>query len=193
VKEDAERYWDDRYRQEEGVPERGPASFLVENRRLLPTGGQALDVAMGTGRNALYLALLGYEVTGVDVSGVAVDRCRREAARRGLNVEVIQADLESYAMPRTEYDLVIDFYYLHRDLAPRLEEALRPGGVLVFESFTTEQRRFDWGPQNDEFLLRPGELREMFAGLEVLVYREGLAESDRGTKAVAGLVGRKRG
>ncbi len=171
--------------------ERGPASFLVEQRHLLPRGGKALDVAMGTGRNALYLASLGYEVTGVDVSGVAVERCRQEAARRGLGIEAVQADLESYGLAPAAYDIVINFYYLQRDLAPQIEGALRPGGVLVFESFTREQRQFGWGPQNDEFLLRPGELREMFVGLEVLAYREGLVESDRGTKAVAGLVGRK--
>ncbi len=193
MKEDAERYWDERYQRKEATPERGPASFLVEHRNLLPAGGRALDVAMGTGRNALYLASLGNEVTGIDVSGVAVEHCQREAARRGLRIEAVQADLESYELPRAEYDIVIDFYYLQRALAARLERALRPGGVLVFESFTTEQRQFGWGPQNDEFLLRPGELREMFAGLEVLVYREGLVESDRGMKAVAGLVGRKRG
>jgi tellurite methyltransferase len=193
VKEDAERYWDERYQRKDGAPERGPASFLVEQRHLLPARGKALEVAMGTGRNALYLASLGYEVTGIDVSGVAVERCRREAARRGLRVEAVQADLESYELPRAEYDIVINLYYLQRALAARLEAALRPSGVLVFESFTTEQRQFGWGPQNDEFLLRPGELREMFAGLEVLAYREGLVEGDRGMKAVAGLVGRKRG
>lgn len=193
MKEDAERYWDERYRAEETAPERGPASFLVAHRFLLPPRGRALDVAMGTGRNALYLASLGYEVTGIDVSGVAVERCRQEAARRGLRIEAVHADLESYRLPQAAYDVVINFYYLQRNLAPQLEGALRPGGVLVFESFTREQRRFGWGPQNDEFLLRPGELREMFAGLDVLAYREGLVEGDRGTKAVAGLVGRKRG
>ncbi len=193
MKEDAERYWDERYDREKAVPERGPAAFLVEHRHLLPPRGRALEVAMGTGRNALYLASLGYEVTGIDVSGVAVERCRQEAARRGLRIEAVQADLESYGLARAAYDIVIDFYYLQRDLAPQLEGALRPGGILVFESFTTEQRQFGWGPQNDEFLLRPGELRETFAGLEVLVYREGLVQGDRGTKAVAGLVGRKRG
>jgi SAM-dependent methyltransferase len=124
---------------------------------------------------------------------VAVARCRAEAERRGLHVEAIQADLESYQLPREAYDVVIDFYYLQRDLAAALAAALRPGGVLVFESFTTEQRRFGWGPQQEEFLLRPGELRSLFAGLEELVYREGLVESQsgRGTKAVAGLVARK--
>jgi len=201
VREDAERRWDERYRQEEAALDRGPASFLVEHRHMLPPGGRApsagsgrgLDVAMGVGRNALYLASLGYEVTGIDVSGVAVERCRREAARRGLRIEAVQADLESYQLPPAAYDIVINFYYLQRDLAPQLEGALRAGGVLVFESFTTEQRQFGWGPQNDEFLLRPGELRSLFPGLEELAYREDLVEGDRGTKAVAVLVGRKRG
>jgi SAM-dependent methyltransferase len=193
VKEDAEQRWDERYRQEEEAPDRGPASFLVEQRQLLPSGGRALEVAMGVGRNALYLASLGYEVSGIDVSGVAVERCRQEASRRGLRIEAVRADLESYQLPRAAYDIVINLYYLHRDLAPQLEGALRPGGVLVFESFTTEQRQFGWGPQNDEFLLRPGELRSLFPGLEELAYRERLVEGDRGTKAVAGLVAKKRG
>ena len=61
----------------------------------------------------------------------------------------------------------------------------------MFESFTTEQRRFGWGPQREEHLLRPGELRSLFPGLETLEYREGVVESERGTKAVAGLVARK--
>ena len=192
--QDSERFWDERYRDEEAVPERGPADFLVGHRSLLPPAGRALDVAMGTGRNTLYLASLGYEVTGIDVSGVAVERCREEAERRGLRIEAVQADLGSYRLPSEAYDVIIDFYYLQRELAPALVAALRPGGVLVFESFTTEQRRFGWGPQQEEFLLRPGELRTLFPGLEELVYREGLVESQsgRGTKAVAGLVARKR-
>ncbi len=189
--EDSERFWDERYRREEAVPERGPAAFLVEYRRLLPPGGAALDVAMGTGRNALYLASLGYEVAGIDLSGVAVARCREEAVRLGLRVEAVRADLEANELPQAAYDVVIDFYYLQRDLAPQLEAALRPGGILVFESFTTEQRRFGWGPQREEHLLRPGELRSLFPGLEVLAYDEGLVESERGTKAVAGLVAKK--
>src|SRR3990172_3343987 len=162
---DSERFWDERYRTEEAVPERGAADFLIEHRHLLPPAGRALDVAMGTGRNTLYLASLGYEVTGTDVSGVAVARCRAEAAARGLRIEAVQADLESYQLAREAYDVVVDFYYLQRDLAPALVAALRPGGVLVFESFTTEQRRFGWGPAQDDFLPRPGELRSLFEGL----------------------------
>jgi len=192
VKEDFARYWDKRYRSKETEPEREPAEFLVEHVGLLPPAGRALDVPVGTGRNALYLASLGYKVIGIDISTVAIERCRREAERRGLQIETICADLESYPLPRETYDVVLNFYYLQRDLCPRLVETLRPGGVLVFETFTIEQRQFDWGPQPDEFLLKPGELRGLFPQLEELVYREGIEEEDeRGLKAIASLVGRK--
>lgn len=189
--EETARFWNERYRQEEAVPERGPAPFLVEHIGLLPGRGRALDVAMGTGRNALYLASLGYQVTGVDISPVAVDFCQREAQRRGLAVEAVCADVGAYPLPQAAFDVVLNFYFLDRPLCPRLAEALRPGGVLVFETFTREQRRYGWGPQQDAFLLRPGELAQLFPNLETLVYREGTVESERGPKAVAGLVARR--
>src|SRR3990172_12729888 len=100
MREDTAGFWDERYRQEEAVPERGPSAFLVEQVALLPGGGRVLDVAMGTGRNALYLASLGYAVTGIDISAVAVERCRADASRRGLRVEAVCGDLETYALPR---------------------------------------------------------------------------------------------
>ncbi|MDP2726191.1 MAG: methyltransferase domain-containing protein, partial [Dehalococcoidia bacterium] len=188
------RYWDERYRSQETEPDRGPAEFLVEHVGLLPPGGKVLDVPMGTGRNTLYLASLGYQVTGIDISTVAIERCRREAERRGLQIEAICADLGSYPLSREAYDIALNFYYLQRDLCPRLVETLRPGGVLVFETFTIEQRQFGWGPQPDEFLLKPGELRGLFPQLEELVYREGIEEEkERGLKAIASLVARKAG
>ncbi|MEE9285268.1 MAG: class I SAM-dependent methyltransferase [Dehalococcoidia bacterium] len=192
VKEDIARYWDERYRGR-GEEERPPADFLVRHIDLLPGPGRALDVAMGTGRNALFLASRGYEVTGIDISPLAVERCQQEAQRRGLRIETICANLESYPLLAETFGVVLNLYYLQRELCPRLVEALRPGGVLVFETFTLEQPRFGWGPREEEFLLRPGELRELFLELEVLVYRESIEEEDeRGMKAVAGLVGRKR-
>ncbi len=207
MNEDVARFWDERYRSEEAIPERGPADFLVANVSLLPpigrapsagsgrapsTGsGQVLDVAMGSGRNALYLASLGYDVTGVDISPVAVARCRAEAARRRLSIEAVCADLDSYDLPRQAFAAVLNFYYLQRDLCPPLVEALRPGGLLIFETFTLGQRRFGWGPQQEAFLLRPGELRELFPTLETLAYREGTVDSERGKKAIASLLARK--
>jgi SAM-dependent methyltransferase len=193
VSKDVARYWDERYRSQEATP-RGPAAFLVENIGLLPPRGKALDVAMGTGRNALFLASRGYEVTGIDISPVAIERCRAEAQRQGLRLEAICADLKTYTLPSETYDVVVNFYYLQRDLCSRLADALRLGGVLIFQTFAVEQRRFGWGPTEDEFLLKPGELRTLFPQLEELVYREGIEEEDeRGTKAVASLVARKPG
>ena len=187
---DVARFWDEKYRQGDPLG-RKPASLLVENRRLLPTGGKALDVAMGRGRNALYLASLGFEVIGIDISPVAAEHCRREAERQGLKVTPILGDLESYQLPKEEYDLIINFYYLDRSLSPRLVEALKPDGVLAFETFTIGQLAFGWGPTNPEWLLRLGELRTMFPSLETLLYREGVFDSERGKKAIASLIARK--
>jgi tellurite methyltransferase len=188
---DAAKQWDERYRQGKGMPEE-PSALLVENRALLPTRGHALDIAMGSGRNALYLASLGFRVTGVDVSRVAVALCREKAERLGFAVETIVADLEDYRLPVDAYDLVINFHYLQRSLAGAIVQALKRGGILVFESFTTNQLQYGYGPKDPAFLMRPGELHEMFAGLETLLYYEGVIEGDRGPRAVAQIIGRKR-
>jgi len=189
--QDAANEWDERYRQGRTMPDQ-PAALLVENLSLLPKGGKALDIAMGTGRNALYLASLGFRVTGVDVSAVAVEKCREKAERLGLPIEALVADLERSPLPPNEYDLIVNFYYLQRSLTAQIVAALKPGGVLVFESFTIDQLQFGWGPKSPDHLLRPGELREMFAEMEPLLYHEGVVQGDRGPKAVASLMGRKR-
>ncbi|MFQ5879731.1 MAG: class I SAM-dependent methyltransferase, partial [Dehalococcoidia bacterium] len=192
--EDAARRWDQRYRREE-MP-RGAAALLVEEASLLPRGGKALDVAMGNGRNALYLASLGFQVTGIDISSVAVERCRQRARALGLSVTAIAADLERHPLPVAEYDLVVNFNYLQRSLVGPLVAALKPGGVLVFETFTTEQRRFGaersadlrpYGPKDPEHVLRPGELRQLFPSLEPLFYREEVVPGEKGPKAIASL------
>ncbi len=188
--EEVASFWDERYRQGEPLG-REPAALLVENAGLLPKEGRALDVAMGTGRNALYLASLGLAVTGIDVSAVAVERCRAEAASRGLRLEAIRADVMAWELGRETYDVIVNFYFLERALAPRLAEVLKPGGLLFFETFTLEQLEYGWGPRSPEWLLRPGDLRGMFPGLEALLYREGVVEGERGQKAVASLIGRK--
>jgi len=183
--------WDERYREGRGMPDE-PSALLVQNQALLPMRGRALDLAMGSGRNALYLASLGFQVTGVDASSVAVALCREKAASLGLVVEAIVGDLEDYRLPKDEYDLILDFHYLQRSLAGPIVRALRQGGVLFFETFTIDQLQFDYGPKDPAFLLRPGELRELFAGLETVLYFEGVIAGDRGPKAVAQLIGRRK-
>jgi tellurite methyltransferase len=189
--EDPGKEWDERYRQGKTMPDEPPA-LLTENRALLPRKGKALDIAMGSGRSALYLASLGLQVTGVDVSAVAVEQCRQKAERAGLSIEAVVADLTHYTLPVEEYNLIVNFYYLQRDLAAAIIAALKSGGLLFFETYTIDQLDYGYGPKNPDFLLRPGELREMFAGLEPLHYHEGVIQGDRGTKAVVQFIGRKR-
>lgn len=85
---------------------------------------------------------------------------------------LIRADLESFALPSAAFDVILCFRYLQRPLFPAIERALRPGGVLVLETFTVEQLSFEEGPRNREHLLRVGELREAFPDLATLFYRE---------------------
>jgi len=191
MSDETARAWDEKYRERLALPERGPSQFLVENAALLPEGGRALDVAMGSGRNAVYLASLGFEVTGVEISPVGCEQALEAAQAAGARIEAVCADLETWDVPEAAFDVVINFNYLQRDLCPRLAAALKPGGILVFETFTVEQRQFGWGPKHDGFLLRPGELRELFPELEALVYREETRETVRGMRAAAGLVARR--
>ncbi len=170
-----------------------PSAFLVEHFDLLP-GGLALDLAMGEGRNAIYLASRGYDVDGVDVDAGAVARARAAARRLGVPIRAVVGNVEdgTYIVPIETYDLIAVFHFLHRPLFRDLREGLRPGGAVIYQTFTTDQPRFG-GPRDPAHLLRPGELRDAFADWEILRYREGIERCAPGgaEQALAGIVARK--
>jgi tellurite methyltransferase len=183
---DADR-WNARYREEirYSAFER-PRPFLVENAGLLPVAGLALDVAMGLGGNAGFLLDHGLSVVGVDISSVAV----RQAKRRLPSLMAVQADLTRFYFPVATFDVILNFYYLQRDLWPKYVRLLRPGGWLVFETLTQEFRSIQ--PDIDpSYLLAPGELGSAFPSLETIVYREGWVSGDTGhPRPVASLLAR---
>ena len=161
-----------------------PSPFLVENIDLLPVG-TALDIAMGAGRNALYLAGRGFKVTGVDNDPEVLQQAEEQARARGVSISVVRGDLENgYAIPPEVYDVIICFNYLYRPLFPAVRAALKPGGVIVYETYTIEQKQFG-PPRNPDHLLKYNELLEVFRDYRCLRYHEGIYE-DR--KAVAGIV-----
>jgi hypothetical protein len=123
---DAER-WNERYRESRNLTFERPRPFLVENAGLLPRQGLAIDLAMGLGGNAGFLIGRGLRVVGVDISTVAASLVKR----RRPEVMALVADLTRFYLPPGRFDLIINFYYLQRDLWPAIEAALRPGGVLV--------------------------------------------------------------
>jgi len=170
-------------------PGDAPADWLIDNRQLLPRAGTALDAACGRGRHALWLAAQGFRVLAVDRDGRALDDLEATARRRGLSeVATAVLDLESSGsvLPADAFDVIVAVHYLHRALFPRLIDALRPGGVLVYETFTTAQA-VRGKPTNPDFLLLPGELLRLIQPLVVLASREG----EFGGRDVASVVARK--
>jgi tellurite methyltransferase len=181
-----------------------PTGILCELWPLLPSGA-ALDLACGTGRNALFLAERGLHVTAVDWSTAALDilearaRSRKIPTRRiqaleetkrssRAGIDLVQADLERIDLPARFFDLILNLRYLHRSLFPQICRALRPNGMLLFETYTEAQLDFCAGPRDPAHLLKVGELREAFPELHPLFYRE-----LRAGQGIASLAARKPG
>ena len=164
-----------------------PAKFLRDNIMLLPKG-RALDVAMGNGQNAVFLAKMGFAVEGVDISPEAVSNALEEARRAEVTIKAEVADLEGeYVIKKGAYDVIICFRYLQRSLIPQIRNGLKKGGMVVYETFTVEQARFG-KPRNPDYLLKHNELLDMFRGFQCIHYWEGILE-DRA--ALARIIAKK--
>ena len=138
-----------------------------------------------------FAARQGFAVDAVDVAFGGLARLAAAARREGLVVRPIQADLEQFPLPHNQYAAVVNCRYLQRSLFPALRSAIRPGGVIVFETFLREQARIGH-PRNPAFLLEPGELRAEFSTFSVLVDAEGCDETDGTASYIARLIARRR-
>jgi tellurite methyltransferase len=165
---------------------REPAELLTGFASLLPSSGRALDLACGAGRHSLFLAGRGLRVVAVDRSLAALEEGRELARLRGLRVDWVRADLENFPLPTEAFDFIVCFYYRDPALYTRLRAALRPGGLIVYETYTREQVCFSSGPRNPAHLLEPGELLDAFNGWDVIFYHE-----TRVARGVARVVARK--
>ena len=189
--EAAER-WNARYSQSfEPFPDR-PSEWLVEHRALLGGHGRALDVACGDGRNAAYLARLGYDVEAIDASDVAVDALRAAARERGMAVTAHVVDLEREPLPAGPYDVVVTMNFLQRDLFGPLRAALAPGGLLFYETLGASHVEELGRSFNPAYLLERGELLRAFGSLEVVAHHEGVAARGDGLRGVESIVARSR-
>ena len=196
--------WDERYREGPEQAAATPSPIVSELLPLLPVG-HALDLACGAGRHALLLAGRGYATTGVDVAGRGLDLAEERARTAGVfvrrttrleepkhrsvsGITLVQADLQSTPLPADSFEVIVCVHYLQRSLFPQIEQALRPKGMLVFETFTRAHLEFAAGPRNPEFLLESHELRSAFPGLRTIFYRE-----LRAGKGIASLLAEKSG
>lgn len=164
-------------------PELLPARFLTDNLSQLREGA-TLDVAAGRGRNALYLAAQGYHVEAIDWDEQGLAAIEQAAHDRNLsNLSVRCTDLEANpTLPKEQYDSIIVFFYLQRDLLPALIGALKAGGVLMYETFLVDNHLKRMHPRRREFCLDHNELLRLTPGLRVLHYEEGQHEGGHGAE-----------
>jgi SAM-dependent methyltransferase len=160
--------WDARYRAYEPRL-RPPSRSLVALADMLPQGGRAVDVAGGTGRHTLWLALRGLDVTLADISGEALELARGEAARAGLPLRTLAIDLEAEPLPPGRWHLVLCVDLLRRPLFEAIPVALGPGGLLVVVHPTRSNLQRHTRPGR-RHLLGDGELPRLVRSLEVLRY-----------------------
>lgn len=182
--------WDERYRGLAPAPR--PAAVLRHFAHLVPTRGCALDLACGLGGNALWLAQRGLETCAWDLSAVAIAQLKAAAERWQVAVAAETRDVVAQPPAPASFDLISVVRFLDRDLAPRIAAALRPGGLLFYETFTRETAD-GRGPLDPAFRLAPNELLTLFGGLVVRGYREEgpLAEPDSELGNLALLVAQK--
>ncbi len=148
-----------------------PSRVLAENRHLLPAQGQALDLACGLGGNALLLAAHGLETHAWDWSEHAVARVQERARAGRLCVQGRVRDVVAAPPEAASFDVIVVAHFLERALMPRLQQALRPGGLLFVQTFVREAVS-DRGPRRAEYRLEPNELLGLLPGLRLVVYRE---------------------
>ncbi len=170
--------WDQRHGQAEGPAQ--PAQVLAENRHLLPVAGEALDLACGLGANALLLAEAGLGVTAWDLSPVAIQRLAEQARSRGLSGLRAEArDVLAAPPTPSSFDVIVCSHFLERALMPALTAALRPGGILFYQTFS-QTRVTGVGPSNPAFRLADNELLRLLPGLRLRFYREEASLGDLG-------------
>src|SRR5216683_1426696 len=191
--------WNKRYRLRERPAEdldAAPTPLLVETAasKLVPgkvpgkAPLKALDLACGAGRNALWLAEHGWEVTAVDGAAAAIEILRSRAVERGLKINTVVADLEKdeFEIEPSRWDLVAICYYLQRNLFEPAKRGVTPGGILISIVHMTEP-----GEEDSPHRLRPGQLEQYFAGWEILHRHEGKANDSAHRRAVAEIVARR--
>ncbi len=201
--------WDERFRTgSHAGANPDPFLFQLEDYwELLPEHGRALDLACGPGRNAVWFGEKvkekaqiraeergirpdlepDWSITGFDISLEGLRKARALACERAVHLDLACVDLDTPPPCEGRFDLILCFSFLDRELFSWIRSALRPGGLVVYKTYTVESMRFTGGPRNERFLLRPQELLEYFRDFRVLLYQETV--KDRG---VAQMIARKK-
>jgi len=180
--------WDERYQTPEYIFGDQPCQWLIMNQHRLPQSGRALALGDGEGRNGVFLAELGFEVTSVDLSEVGLNKARDLARKRGVTIQTVQADLEHYEIEAESQDLIVSIYChlpdaIRKLVHERAEVALKPGGLFILEAFHHSQLKYQsGGPKTTDLLYDLDALLGDFQTLQILEAFDGLCYLDEGAR-----------
>ena len=180
--------WDERYQTPEYIFGDQPCQWLIMNQHRLPKSGSAIALGDGEGRNGVFLAEVGLQVTSVDLSEVGLSKARDLALTRGVTIETVQADLEHYTMTPESQDLIVSIYChlpetIRRVVHQRAELALKPGGLFILEAFHHSQLKYQsGGPKTTDLLYDLDALIGDFQALQILEAFDGLCYLDEGAR-----------
>ncbi|HEY0763948.1 MAG TPA: class I SAM-dependent methyltransferase [Pyrinomonadaceae bacterium] len=171
-----ESFWNQRYDHPDYLYGTEPNAFLAEHAGLL--SGPVLSLSEGEGRNAVFLATRGLEVVGVDISSVALEKARKLAESRGVEIKTIVADLGTFEPEENYYGSVVSIFAhlptaVRERLYPLIERSLKPNGVIILEAYSENQLSRDTGgPKYPDLLMTTDKVRREFANLEPILLRE---------------------
>lgn len=173
--------------------EESPALVLQQNAFLLPNTGSALDLACGIGSNAIFLAKSGLNTSAWDISAIAIESLQSYSQENNLGITAEARDVEQQPPAVNSYDVICVSYFLERSLAIDIINALKPNGLLFYQTFI-EEKVTDAGPSNPEYRLQENELLTLFSPLHILSYQEHgkVGDIKKGFRDAAMLVAQKR-
>jgi len=168
---DAKEKWNDIYSKVE-ADQYTPSKIITENGHLLPNEGRALDLACGAGADAIYLAQQGLQVDAWDISDTIIGKLSVYAEKNKLSIKAEARDINQFPPEDNVYDVISVSHFLERDLIPMLIRSLKPGGLIFYQTFSKTVTPSYSGPKNPAFRLAENELLDLFAELQLVVYRE---------------------
>ena len=176
--------WDKHYNREGFLFGKQPIQFLEKNIHLFPKG-KALDLAMGEGRNGVYLATHGFDVLGLDISPLGLKKAHKLARQNNVQIKTQIADLESYQLEKNAYDLILCTYYMQRTLFDQAKKSLKSGGMILIETYNLDYLRYAKFPK--KYLLEHNELLEIFKDFKIIRYQA----YDDGKEAYSSIIAQK--
>ena len=176
--------WNSKYETEVYLFGEKPIPFLVDNVHLLPKG-KVLDIAMGEGRNGVYLATQGFNVTGLDIAEKGLEKAHRLAKKHNVTIETKVVDLENFQIKPNTYDVILCSYYMQKDLFKQFQSGLKPGGMIVVETYNVDYLKY--ARFSRKWALDTNELLAIFKDLRVIRYQD----YDDGKEAYSSIIAQR--